>query len=66
MPELNIKTGYVYLTRDDRTAMVYGYNTVHHTFSCVVVDREEFFTVHQDGRYFESRDSHNDLVEEIK
>ena len=61
---LKVEIGKVYERRDGQRAVVYSFDSVHNWYNCVILGTQEFFTVYEDGRYLESKTSHNDLVAE--
>ena len=68
MGEKNFESVFIgksYERRDGRLAIVYGYDSVHNWYNCVILGSQEFFTVYENGQYLESKESHNDLVKEI-
>lgn len=68
MKEKNFKAvelGRMYETRDERKVVVFGYDSVHQWYECVVLNTKEFYNVYEDGKYLQFKDSHNDLVKEL-
>lgn len=61
-----IEIGNVYKRRDGRLAFVYMFNPVSNTFECIVQNSGQVYTVSEDGKYYMTQDSHNDLVELVK
>ena len=60
-----IEIGHIYRRRDGQRAIVFYFNSIQCLYNCVLVGSMDFFTVHEDGRYLESREDHNDLVYKI-
>lgn len=61
-----VQIGEMYERRDGLKAIVYGYDSVHQWYNCVILNTQEFFTVYEDGRYLESQINHNDLIKLLK
>lgn len=64
--EIKIEVGNTYETRDGRKVIVFKYNSISNDYSAVVFNTNDFLSVHEDGKYYETNDSHNDLVKLIK
>lgn len=62
----HVFVGFVYERRDGRKCFIYGFECIHNTYQCIVQETGEFFSVHEDGKYFENGESHNDLVGFVK
>lgn len=65
-PIEHVFVGNVYVRRDGRKAFVYGFHPVYNQYKCIIEESGEEFSVYEDGRYYETRQSHNDLVLFIK
>ena len=60
-----ITIGKIYETRDGRKVACFKQDTVFCRFNCVVIGSGEFFDVNSEGFFYDSRESHNDLVKEL-
>lgn len=64
--KLVVKVGNTYETKDGRKVIVFRHNSVNNEFEAVVLNTTDFMCVHDDGKYFETHESHNDLVKLVK
>lgn len=60
----HVAVGNTYIRRDGMKAFVYFRDRVSQQFQCVIVGTQQFYTVYEDGKYYQAQDSHNDLIKE--
>ena len=58
----SVEIGHIYERRDGQKAVVFNYDVIHDWYDCVILGTTSFFSVHEDGLYLESKESHNDLI----
>ena len=61
-----VEIGNVYVRRDGKAAYVYAYDAVMNQYKCIIPHSAEIFYIHEDGKYREIEQSHNDLIGIIK
>lgn len=65
-PIEHVFIGNVYVRRDGRKAFVYGFHPVYNSYKCIIEETGEEFSVHENGMYYETGKSHNDLIGFVK
>jgi hypothetical protein len=65
MGKIEMTLGQIYKRRDGKKAICFRYNDVSGLYSCVILGTDDFFSVHENGKYYESSTlkSQNDLIE---